>query len=103
MSKDNDAKLLKILLLIAGLMLCLAVIPAWPYGFYSLLRLIVCGVAAYTAFKFKNNSSMSAHFIPLLVLAVLFNPLMPVHLTRILWIPIDLGVAVYFLTLSKKV
>ena len=103
METTGEAKRLKVLLLIAGLMLCFAVIPMLPYGYYTLLRLIVCGVAAYSAFKFKNNSSMATHFIPLLILAVLFNPLIPVPLTRLIWLPIDLGSAVYFLVLSKKI
>jgi len=38
-----------------------------------------------------------------MLLAVLFNPVIPIKLIQWLWLPIDLGVAVYFLTLSKKV
>jgi hypothetical protein len=100
---NGDSKHLKMLLLVAALMLCIAVIPTLPYGYDTLLRLIVCGTAAYAAFKLKNSSSLSGHFIPLLIIAVLFNPLIPIYLTRLIWLIIDLFGAVYFLTLSKKI
>jgi len=100
---NDESKILKILLLISGLMLCLAVLPMWPYGFYMLLRLVICSVALYVGIALKNHASLSKHFIPLVLLAVLFNPLIPVSLTRVIWLPVNLGVAVYFLTLSKKV
>ena len=99
----SESKHLKITLLIAGLMLCLAVIPMLPCGYYTLLRLVVCCVAAYVAYMLKKNERLSGHFIPLIMLVILFNPLIPIHLDRVFWLPIDLGVAVYFLTLSKKI
>jgi len=99
----KESKQLKMLLLIAGLMLCLAVIPVWPYGYYTFLRLTVCGAAAYAAFKFKDNPSLNAHFIPLVTIAILFNPIIPVPLTRLIWLVIALAGAVYFLMLSKKI
>ncbi|MEI7905040.1 MAG: DUF6804 family protein [Candidatus Firestonebacteria bacterium] len=103
MEMSDGSKPLKISLLVAALMLCIAVIPTLPYGFYALLRLVVCGAAAYAAFKLKDSSSLGGHFIPLLIVAILFNPLMPVSLTPLIWLVVDLGVAVYFLTLSKKI
>lgn len=100
---NGDSKHLKVLLLAAALMLCIAVIPTLPYGYYTLLRFIVCGAAVYGAFRLKDSSSLSGHFIPLLILAVLFNPLIPVYLTRLIWLIIYLFGAAYFLTLSKKI
>jgi hypothetical protein len=99
---STNYKSLKISLLVAGLMLCFAVVPVWPYGFYTLLRLGVCGVSVYAAYQLKENDALKKHLVPLAVLAVLFNPFMPVHLTRLLWLVIDLGTAVYFLNLAKK-
>lgn len=100
---DAGSKYLKILLLVSALMLCIAVFPALPYGYYMLLRVIVCGAAAYAAFKLKNNPSLGGNFIPLIIVAVLFNPFMPVILTRLIWLVIDLVGAIYFLALSKKI
>jgi hypothetical protein len=99
---NNEPKRLKILLLIAGLMLCLGVFPTWPHGFYILLRFIVCGAAVYVGIALRSHASLNAHFIPLMILGALFNPLIPINLTRLVGLPIDLGVAVYFLFLSKK-
>jgi flagellar biosynthesis component FlhA len=99
---SSESKNLKIALLITGVLLCLAVIPVMPHGYYTLLRLAVCCTAGYVIYKLKNHEQLSRHLIPLAVVAVLFNPLIPVHIDRFFWLPIDLGVAVYFLTLSKK-
>jgi len=100
---SDGAKSLKVGLLVAGLMLCIAVIPTLPPGFYALVRWVVCAAAATVAFKLKDNPSLSGHFLPLLIVAVIFNPLVPVALTPLLWLVLDLAGAVYFLTLSKKI
>ncbi len=76
-------------------MLCSAVIPVWPDGFYALLRLVVCCAAGYAAYRLNNNEKLSGHCIPLVGLAILFNPLVPIHMDRLFWLPIDFGDAVY--------
>ncbi len=99
----DTKKRLKLALLISGLLLCFAVLPVWSYGYYVLVRLIVFGSSVYVAIHFKNDSQKKGHFISLVCLAILFNPVAPVYLTRAIWLFIDLGVAVYFLMLSKKI
>lgn len=99
---NHELKYIKVALLISGLMLCLAVVPVWPYGYYSLLRLTVCGSCAYAAYFFRKDAARQKHFIPLVFLAIVFNPLSPVYLERIYWLAIDLGAAIYFLSLAKK-
>jgi predicted membrane protein len=91
-----DSKHLKTLLMVAAFTLLLGVIPIWPYGFYTLLRLIVCGSTGYVAYKEKR------HRVALIIIAILFNPIVPVYLIRAIWIPIDLCVGIYLLILSKK-
>ena len=100
---SDESKLLKILLLVSGLMLCLAILPMMPNSFHLFLRLVVCGAALYVGIILKRDETLHNHFIPLMLLAVLFNPLMPIVLGGWIWLPIDLGTAVYFLTLSKKI
>ena len=102
MDLQANAKKLKIALLMAALMLCFAVFPALPQAFYILLKWVVCVSAAYGAVNFKDEPRMSRHFWPLGALALLFNPFVPVVLTPLVWLILDLGTAVYFLTLSKK-
>jgi hypothetical protein len=102
MDLETNAKKLKITLLLAALMLCFAVFPSLPYAFYILLKWVVCGAAVYGVLNFKDASRLSGHVWPLAVLAFLFNPLVPVPLTPLVWLILDLGTAVYFLTISKK-
>jgi hypothetical protein len=71
----------------------------WPYGYYQLLRFIVCGVSlyvAYMAYIWKKQWATCLFGI----IAVLFNPLIPIHLSRELWQPIDLFCAVLFLAIT---
>jgi len=98
---SGETKSLKIALLVAGLMLCVAVFPL-PYSYYTVLRVVVFGATAYVAYRLSNDPDHSKHFIPLVVIAVLFNPFFPVHLTQLIWLMLDLSGAVYFLLLSKK-
>jgi uncharacterized membrane protein YccC len=71
----------------ASTMLFLALAP-WPYGYYQLLRFVVCGVSAYVAFMAYTGQKTWATYL-FGLFAVLFNPLIPIHLSRELWRPID--------------
>jgi len=102
MDLKTHAKKLKVALLAAGLMLCAAVFPAMPVGFYVLLRWAVFGAAVYGVVIFKEEPRLNRHIWPLGILAFLFNPLVPFLLTSLLWLILFLGTAVYFLILSKK-
>lgn len=81
--------------LIAGLML-LAALGDWPYGYYQFLRFVVCGVGGYVAWLSYESKRIWAAWLFGLV-AVLFNPLVPFHLSREIWQPLDLACAALFL------
>lgn len=69
----------------------------WPYGYYTLLRLVVCAAACWIAFvSFKSESSFRWVGWPFALIALLFNPIAPVHLDREVWGVIDLVVAAVF-------
>ena len=85
----------KPLALLATAFLLLALLPL-PYGYYTLLRLVVCGVAGYGAFR-AAETGQTAWFLGLGVLALLFNPVFPVPLGRELWQPVDAVTAVIML------
>lgn len=71
----------------------LAVAPLhWPYGYYQFLRLAVTGMAIWLAIVAQRQQS-TAWTIYGVGLALLFNPLVPVHLDRTSWLPIDLVAA----------
>ena len=89
-----------ILFISAGL-LFLATLAALslPYGYYTFLRIAVCGTAIYAAIRLKDST---AAFLSLLMVAILFNPLIPIYLTKITWRIIDLAVAAAFIRLAIK-
>lgn len=64
-------------------MLLLALAP-WPYDYYKLLRLVVCGCAVFLIYRIHAREK-TAWLVALSAIAVLFNPLLGVHLTREVW------------------
>ena len=83
-----------------AVLLAVAVLPL-PYGYYQLLRLVATGVFAWAAvIAFQRGSAV--YGFGFAVLGLLFNPVMPVYLSKALWAPIDVGAAVA-LVLSKRV
>ena len=74
--------------------LLLALLPL-PYGFYTLLRLIVCGVAILLCYQeYLTFNSVTSWAVFFSVTALLFNPVFPIHLTREVWAPLDFVSAV---------
>jgi hypothetical protein len=82
--------------LIVAIMLVVARAPL-AYGYYQLLRWVTCGVAVFIAVMAYRWGKVWATWLFGLV-AVLFNPLWPIHLTKEIWTPIDLACAVLFIT-----
>ena len=67
----------------------------FPYGYHNLLRLVVCGTGVYIAhFSFESKKKFIG-FLSVLV-ALLFNPLFPIHLDKDAWVLIDLIAAIFF-------
>jgi hypothetical protein len=78
--------------LIAPAMLLLG-LADWPYGYYQLLRILVCAVAVWGAFL-AHRTRKSGWMWLLGSIAVVFNPVFPIHLERQVWTLIDVAVAV---------
>lgn len=77
---------------VAGLLVALAPLP---YGYYMLLRLVVCASAAYLAYSAWKSGSRSWVWL-LALLALLYNPVLRIHLTREIWQVINvLTIAAY--------
>lgn len=80
--------------LIAAIMLIIAIAPL-AYAYYELLRWIVCCGAVFIAvMTYRWNKIWATCLFGLI--AVLFNPLSPIHLTKQIWQPIDLTCALLF-------
>ena len=74
--------------------LLLGPVPArWPYGYYTLLWLIVCGTAACLAFLASEGRRLGWAIV-LGLIALLFNPILPVRMRRSDWVPFHIGEAV---------
>jgi len=83
--------------IIAAIILLFALAP-WPYGYYQLLRFVVCGATLYVAFAAFNLQKIWAVWVFGFV-AILFNPLIPIHLSREIWQPIDVICALLFVVM----
>ena len=82
-------------------MLFLGAVPL-PYGYYSLLRLVACGVfglAAFTAHERKNT------FLPWVygLIAFIFNPVFKVHFSKGTWAFLDITAAVVLLATAGAI
>jgi hypothetical protein len=75
-------------------------IATWkmPYGYYTLTRVVVCGVAALLAFaSWQEETSTSKVWSAVFgVIAVFFNPIFPIYLKRVTWFYFDVGGALIF-------
>ena len=81
---------------IPAIALLVAIFPM-PYGYYTMLRIIICAAGLYLAWReFNKTGKPSRWFYFFGFCAVLFNPILPVHLTREIWLPINLTVSGFF-------
>ena len=90
----NSKKYSRVLKAIAMLMLIIAV-NELPYDYYTILRWVVCGISSYLAYKYYESNKNTWTWI-FGVIAVIFNPILPVHLKKETWQIIDIGVAILF-------
>ena len=81
-----------------AVLLLLATLPL-PYGYYLFLRIVVCGCAAFIAWGtyLDAGSRWTAAALGMAGAAVLLNPVIPIHLTREIWLLPDLLLAAFFL------
>jgi hypothetical protein len=56
----------------------------------------VCGVAVLAVFQAAERDK-SGWIVPFAIVALLFNPIFPVHLNREIWAFVDVGVAALLL------
>jgi hypothetical protein len=69
-----------------------------PYGYYTFLRVMTCGIAAYIAVHDFQDEKTTGKLLafPMALIAVLWNPIFPIYLHRSTWFYLDLGAAVFF-------
>lgn len=72
----------------------------WPYAYYELLRLFVCGEAIFLAYTESQTQGRTPFVVGFSATALLFNPLIPLSLGREAWIVIDLIACLGFLGIA---
>jgi hypothetical protein len=87
---------MKPLSIFSAILLLLAIPPIWPYEYYMILRIVICASAVFHAYKFyeKKNDNWMWVFG---VIAVVFNPFVPLSLNKGAWSIIDIVAAVLFI------
>ena len=86
---------------IVSAMLLLATLPM-PYGYYTLLRLVACGFFAWAA---TISFERKILYLPwaFSILALLFNPVIKIHLPKELWTVIDIVSGIFILVVKSKI
>ena len=80
----------------------IAILPM-PYGYYTLSRIIVCAGSAYFAYQFYKKKEVPKTWI-FGFFAVLYNPLIPIHLNeKIIWTIINIITIAMFWLNRKKI
>lgn len=81
-------------IIISIIMLLLAIFPL-PYGYYTILRLVVCVTAGFLAWYSYKQQKLTWMWA-MGVIALIFNPIIPLHLRKELWVVVDVIVAIVF-------
>lgn len=79
--------------IVAILMLLWALNPENPYGYYLLLRIVLCAICAFLAFCALEIGKDKWVWI-LGVTAVIYNPIIRIHLTREIWSVVNIATVV---------
>lgn len=86
---------------ICAAMLFLGAAPL-PYGYYTLLRLVACGVfvfAAFLAYDRKNKALPWVYGF----MALVFNPIIKIHFPKEMWVVVDIVAGILLLVTAKAV
>lgn len=79
--------------LISVIMLLMATFGSFPYGFYTLLRLVVCFSCIFNAsFAYKTRQKQWMYTMGFIVL--LFNPIIKIHFDKSTWQLLDFVTAI---------
>lgn len=100
---EKTAKGINIFPMVAATFLLLVAIfsDSMPIGFFTLLRWAVMGASIYYAYEiYQKKVDTDFWFWVFVILAVLFNPLIPIYLAKDTWKFIDFMVAVAFVAFS---
>jgi len=96
MTNRKDKKYFMKYFIILTIFMLFGAIAELPYGYYTLLRWITCITSILVVLQaFEKNIDWAK--VVFIVIAILFNPLAPIHLSRSTWIPLDVITAILFI------
>lgn|SRR5690625_1743905 len=72
----------------AIVLLIVGVLPM-PYGYYTFLRIIITIIFIWSSVVAFDRDLATSKWI-YVGIAILFNPIIPIHLTKDIWIVIDI-------------
>ena len=93
----SDSHLSKWIWLVPTIALVAAVLPL-PYGFYMGLRWLIAAASIFLAWKEYELSEtrVSTYVVVFGAIALVYNPIMPLHLSKSLWVVLNLITAATF-------
>lgn len=86
---------------ISAAMLFIALLPL-PYGYYGLLRITITLCTTLTAYYTFKKRGYSCPTAALAIIALLFNPIIEIHLSKGTWQVIDIMTGTVFLYLTYQ-
>lgn len=87
--------------IITSVLLLIAIFPIKEYSYFVLLRWVVCFSAIFVGYFLFQEKRYSWVWL-MGIIAVLFNPIEPVHLNKGIWQVIDFVTAIIFIVALKK-
>ena len=87
--RENDAPKIFVLPIIIAVILFISIADL-PYGFYTVMRIVVPLLSGlYLFFTYMDNEEFSLMLIPNILIVIIWNPIIPVYLDKETWIGID--------------
>lgn len=78
-----------------------AILPALPYGYYSVMRWVVCALCAWLAVDAYRTGHESWAWC-WGVLAGIYNPVLPVHANRAVWTVVNIVTIIVVATYASR-
>jgi FtsH-binding integral membrane protein len=79
--------------IIGAIMLLWALVSANPYGYYVLMRIVLCAIFVFLAVKAHELNRVGWVWV-LAITAALYNPIIRVHLNREIWSAVNVATIV---------
>ncbi len=87
-----NKKSFKLFCLIPAILLIIAPILPLPYSFYIFLRYVITISSLLVIYRLYSQAFLIIELettIGMIVIAILYNPIFPIHLSREMWLPIN--------------